>query len=79
MVQQQEFIVSIDFGTTYSSVSCHRRSLASADEAATFENSYVHPGELIHITGYPRAGNKGKIQVTEVPTEMLYITGAQSE
>lgn len=76
MPDQEEFIVSLDFGTTYSSVSCYKRQPPSSvglptNGAGPFENNYVHPKDLIEISRYPRSGNEGKKQVTEVPTEML--------
>lgn len=76
MANQEGFVVSVHFGTTYSSVSCHKGPLppndhSGVDDAETFQHSPARPKDLIQITGYPHARNSGKAQVAEVPTEML--------
>lgn len=71
-----EFIVGIDIGTTFSSVSCHKSTVnpsnaLGADKNHAVPTAYIMPEDLIHINRWPDDVSDPKRPKCEVPSAIL--------
>lgn len=70
MTAHYHFVVAVDFGTTYSSVTFHQRPFHDELKDAADKNPKLFP-----IRNYPGAPTTKREEIFETPTELLYSDG----
>ncbi|OAL26889.1 hypothetical protein AYO20_09922 [Fonsecaea nubica] len=70
MTTHYHFVVAVDFGTTYSSVTCHQRPFGDKLKDVADKQP-----KLFSIKNYPGASASKMGEIFETPTEILYSEG----